>query len=185
MKHLFGVGDSPKLPDIPSPASIAAYERHLNGLMRPGGDVADFERWHLLAGVDYLKLKSIVSKLNEVIVAQKDTAQPLALDVDGKPQFRVESFNPFTYEIYDPSHKRTPHVTGSLVLSRLLTAPTRYGANVYCAVEADSKAYGFRLSSMAALEEIAAELGQPSVSSSLEASESRKPIEIDRASSNI
>ncbi|HEY5442719.1 MAG TPA: hypothetical protein VIJ68_04220 [Candidatus Saccharimonadales bacterium] len=149
-----------------SGADINAYISHVNQLMRDG-DVAAFERWQLLKGVDYSQLKVVVGDMNQIIKARKEKDEPVELPVDGRPQFSVVSFDPLEFDIYGRSRKKAPHLTGSLVLSRLLTAPSPEGASVYCALEQNNETFGFKIGSMAQLDRIAQALDRPPVSALL------------------
>ena len=75
------------------------------------------------------------------------------------------SFEPFEYEAYRPPES-APHISGSLALSRLVTAPHPVaigGSLVYSAVQQAGETYCFRLDKVSQLDRIAEELDCPDV----------------------
>jgi len=83
--------------------------------------------------------------LNTELQKRYDQGKRVYVDIDGKPDLRITSFDPLAYEEYGTP---APRVAGSLVLRALLSAPHPEHEDemiVFAGVEAGSHAYGFAI----------------------------------------
>lgn len=115
----------------------------------------------------YAETKEKLGELNDALATRYRTGEPVVMNVVGKPQLRIESFEPLVYEKYGSFRNKPPHVNGAVVLRAVLSHPgPEGGAVLYTAVEAGSQGYGFVLDghnprNRAALSDVAMEVGIP------------------------
>jgi len=96
----------------------------------------------------YEDTRKALDTLNGELMKRYAEDDPLMLDISGKPELQIKSFNPLVYREYGKIRNRPPQVNGSVALRAFLAAPTYQDSTVICAaVEAGSQSYGFVLDS--------------------------------------
>ncbi len=104
----------------------------------------------------------IVHTLNGSLETLYQGGTPLMLDMDGKPDLRIDSFMPLIYEPYNRFRNRAPRITGSIALRGFLTAPSLSdpeGTFMWAGVEAGKNAYGIALHELDLVVNIGRRLG--------------------------
>lgn len=82
--------------------------------------------------------------LNSGLQTRYEKGDPIRINVAGKPELHILSFQPLAYEEYSFFRNRAPHVAGSLALRAFLSAPhPESGALIIAGVEAGQEGYGF------------------------------------------
>lgn len=95
-----------------------------------------------------------VRGLNEDITALNDNGELVTVAVNQKPQLKVMSFQPMSYERYGRIFNRASHVVGRLTMRAVLEHADDSVA-FYTALEARASGYGFQMEGLEALNELA------------------------------
>jgi len=95
--------------------------------------------------MSYETTRDEVSILNAAIKELYEKGDPLTMTAraDGvKPELRIHSFDPLSYEEFGSFRNRAPRIVGTLILRSLLIAPAYQSTRVFLGAETEHGGFG-------------------------------------------
>jgi hypothetical protein len=98
--------------------------------------------------MSYEGTRDLVLQVGAAVYERYVAGEPVAINLHGKPELEVVSFEPFSYKWQRGFFNRAPNFAGRTALRQLITSPANGGGTlVYAAIKTQPNAgYGFEVS---------------------------------------